>query len=541
MLDRTDRSVPRRSRRNGYVPNARSAPLLSWATERNHVDTPPQRNLIIAALFAGVGGIELGLHRGGHATALLCEADPAAIAVLEARFPGLPIETDVRRLSTLPPDTQLVTAGFPCQDLSQAGTTRGIDGTRSGLIGEVFRLLRKQRVPWLLIENVPFMLQLGRGRALEVIVSELEDLGYRWAYRVVDSRAFGLPQRRERVFLLASLEHDPRSVLFADDAGPPPEQPFDRRCAFGFYWTEGIRGLGWAVDAVPTLKGGSAVGIPSPPAILLPSGELVTPDLRDAERLQGFRAGWTLPAESVARRSTRWKLVGNAVTVRVSAWIGRRLAAPGNYDGTWDELLPRGAPWPRAASNVGSGRRASAVSAWPVRRPSPPLADFLKYPPRPLSLKAAEGFRARTRTSSLRFPPGFLEAVDAHIERMRQSARDGGQAIDAQGGTRGARPKATRSAARLIGRGARSHESHPPARYGCRTATSYRAPATRPPLSAPSRCCTRCPQATRYRVRSRPGSSLRRWLLLARLSAPRDHGESEPRVLGGEDPPEQAT
>src|SRR5690606_8248114 len=113
------------------------------------------------------------------------------------------------------------------------------------------------------------MLQLGKGKALDVIVNTLEDLGYRWAYRVVDSRAFGLPQRRERVFMIASLEEDPRHVLYADEAGPPSEDERDAEgrlgVACGFYWTEGLRGLGWAVDAVPTLKGGSTIGIPSPP------------------------------------------------------------------------------------------------------------------------------------------------------------------------------------------------------------------------------------------------------------------------------------
>src|SRR5262249_43455119 len=162
-----------------------------------------------------------------------------------------------------PRGTQLVAAGFPCQDLSQAGKTKGIEGSRSGLVAEVFRLLARDRVPWLLLENVPFMLQLAGGRALDVIIESIDALGYQWAYRVGASLAFGLPQRRERVFLLASRSEDPRGVLFADSAErPEPPSPW-HSVACGFYWTEGVRGLGWAVDAVPTLKGGSTVGIPS--------------------------------------------------------------------------------------------------------------------------------------------------------------------------------------------------------------------------------------------------------------------------------------
>ncbi|MEX0881222.1 MAG: DNA (cytosine-5-)-methyltransferase [Thermoanaerobaculia bacterium] len=374
----------------------------------------------VSGLFAGIGGLELGLGRAGHDTLLLCEIDDGARTVLQSRFAEISLTEDVRSMKALPTGTDLLAAGFPCQDLSQAGRTAGIEGSRSGLIGEVFRLLEKRRVPLVLLENVPFMLQLSRGRALEVIVSALEGLGYSWAYRVVDTRAFGLPQRRERVFLLAALDEDPRRVLLSDEAGEPERDEPRAEVAFGFYWTEGIRGLGWAVDAVPTLKGGSTIGIPSAPAILLPSGEIIQPDLRDAERLQGFPADWTEPAERVARRGHRWHLVGNAITVDVAAWIGRRLATPESYDPTGDRPLPKGQPWPRAAWNVGKGRFVADVSAWPERRPRIPLCDFLEFPGKPLSARATAGFLSRTAVSSLNFPPGFLQKVERHLERVRQ-------------------------------------------------------------------------------------------------------------------------
>jgi DNA (cytosine-5)-methyltransferase 1 len=372
----------------------------------------------VAGLFAGVGGLERGLHRAGHETVLLCENDPTATAVLRARFPGVKYHGDVTDLAKLPQRTTLVAAGFPCQDLSQAGQTAGIAGSRSGLVGEVFRLIAAQRTPWVLLENVPFMLQLSQGRAMEVITSTLEALGYRWAYRVVDARAFGLPQRRRRVYLLASLAGDPRSVLFADDAGHAEEPKVNEQgAACGFYWTEGIRGLGWAVNAVPTLKGGSTVGIPSPPAILLPNGQVVMPDIRDAERLQGFPANWTKAAETVARSGARWKLVGNAVSVPAAAWLGRRLAKPGRMK-DFPLAALNGTRWPTAAWNVGEGRVAVDASEWPIRRACPPLTDFLKYSPRMLSVKATRGFLQRTERSSLRFPFGFLDALRRHERRM---------------------------------------------------------------------------------------------------------------------------
>jgi DNA (cytosine-5)-methyltransferase 1 len=373
----------------------------------------------VAGLFAGVGGIERGLARSGHRATLLCENDSAASEVLRTRFPDVASCGDIRKLARLPRRTTLVAAGFPCQDLSQAGKTTGIAGARSGLVGEVFRLIEEHRTPWVLLENVPFMLQLGRGEAMNVITSALEALGYKWAYRVVDARAFGLPQRRRRVYLVASNEDDPRRVLFADEAGPVDEPKLNGHpLACGFYWTEGVRGLGWAVDAVPTLKGGSTIGIPSSPAILLPSGEVVTPDIRDAERLQGFPANWTKPAERVAKRGSRWKLVGNAVSVPAATWVGRRLRRPGSLLDF--ALAPMGDSkrWPTAAWNVGEGRMIVGASEWPVKRQYISLDAFLKYEPTLLSVRATSGFLRRTEVAKLRFPPGFIEAVQAHLESV---------------------------------------------------------------------------------------------------------------------------
>jgi DNA (cytosine-5)-methyltransferase 1 len=266
---------------------------------------------------------------------------------------------------------------------------------------------------------VPFMLHLGKGRALDVIVGELEHLGYKWAYRVVDARAFGVPQRRERVYLVATKDGHPTRVLFADEREQPAASKWRPGHAFGFYWTEGNRGLGAAVDAIPTLKGGSALGIPSAPAILMTNGRIITPDIRDAERMQGFPDGWTEPAEGVVRRNQRWKLVGNAVCVHVAEWIGRRLLRPGVYDGRLDPSLCASKPWPRAAWNDGEGRRIASLSAWPKTREFVPLPQFLRYPGTLLSAKATAGFLSRVQRSSLRVPDGFISALQRHLERVQ--------------------------------------------------------------------------------------------------------------------------
>lgn len=374
----------------------------------------------VAGLFAGIGGLESGLAMAGHETSLLCEIWEPARAVLAQKMKDVPCARDVRSLKSLPHEIDLLAGGFPCQDLSQAGRTAGIGGSKSGLVGEVFRLLDDRRIPWVVLENVSFMLQLDKGQAMSILIGAFEERGYRWAYRVVNTLAF-LPQRRERVILVATTtEIDPASVLFVDEAQPHLAETDLGARAHGFYWTEGVRGLGWAPDAIPTLKNGSTVGIASPPAILLPSGKVVTPDIRDAERLQGFQEDWTKTAEDVARASIRWSLVGNAVSVPVADWLGRRLARPGSYDGSRDDNLPDSGRWPKAARFDGRRRRAVAINAYPDWKPRPPLASFLMHEGKPLSARATKGFLSRTERASLRFADGFQDRLRDHLHRMER-------------------------------------------------------------------------------------------------------------------------
>ena len=392
------------------------------------VDAQQPRSYRVTGLFAGIGGLETGLHAADHSTAMLCEVWPAARAVLAQRFPGVLVEDDVRQLERLPENTEVVTAGFPCTDLSQAGRTAGIGGSQSGLVSYVFRLVDRGHPQWLVLENVRNMLPLDGGRAMRHLVSELEQRDYAWAYRVVDSRFTGVPQRRQRVLIVASRTEDPRGVLLADDAGEPGDEYFSSD-AFGFYWTEGLRGLGWARDATPTLKGGSTIGIPSPPGIWIPEApvgrQLVTPSIEDAEALQGFTRGWTSAAQADGRKSARWKLVGNAVTTGVAAWLGRRLAEPGSYDPAEAEPLRPGDRWPTAAWGGNGQRWKSQVSMWPQQQQYTHLHALLDHEQlTPLSHRAAAGFLERTQRAKLRFDPDFIVAVKNHVSAMERGQPD---------------------------------------------------------------------------------------------------------------------
>ncbi len=303
-----------------------------------------------------------------------------------------------------------------------AGSKSGIDGKVSSVVRHLFRLLPRSKVEWVVLENVYFMLQLDHGRAMRVLAESLEDLGYRWAYRVIDSISF-LPQRRRRVFMVASRSHDPRPVLF-DDSELSEKADNGREFHFnlplGFYWTEGRSGVGLTLNAIPPLKAGSGIGIPSPPAILRPDGVVGTPSLEDCERLQGFPAGWTLPAFPGGKQhDRRWRLVGNAVSVPVARWLAKRLTKRKEkveIDGALSPIKG-GRAWPAAGFNVEGVRYGLNVTSRVAKRKTPALLEVVKDNLRPLSSRAINGFLSRARSGGLRFPNGFLDRLEACARR----------------------------------------------------------------------------------------------------------------------------
>jgi DNA (cytosine-5)-methyltransferase 1 len=408
--------------------SARAPRGAQVAIGRNNVAVRSREDRVhrgrVVGLFAGIGGIELGLQRAGFESELFSEIDPAAAQILRRHFPGIEIKPDVTKLRRIP-KVEVIAGGFPCQDLSQAGGKVGIHGTRSGLVGEVFRLAESNhlRSSWLVLENVSYMLRLDRGRAMSYLTDELDAMGFAWAYRTIDARAFGLPQRRKRVLLVASRVHDPRPVLFGEESQPPPDLDVigaADRDAYGFYWTEGLRGLGWAEEATPTVKGGSTIGIPSPPAVWQPGRDFFgVPSIRDLERLQGFPADWT-QFENGDRRAerSRYRLVGNAVAVPVAEWLGRNLVDPGHCDVESGGRIT-GDKWPLAAWGAKGERYSAEASEWPQCTLGV-LSSFLTDELTPLSVRAAAGFRGRAERGKLRFADGFLPSMDRYIATRKK-------------------------------------------------------------------------------------------------------------------------
>lgn len=157
-------------------------------------------------LFAGYGGITLALEPWARPVAY-CERDEYCIAQLisrmgDGRLPVAPICTDVTQLHAwdFPTRIDLISGGFPCQDLSCAGKGAGLAGQRSGLFYEIMRLAQECRPAFIFLENVPAI----RTRGLRTVVGELADIGYDSRWCTVSAQQVGAPHKRERWFLLAA-------------------------------------------------------------------------------------------------------------------------------------------------------------------------------------------------------------------------------------------------------------------------------------------------------------------------------------------------
>lgn len=170
------------------------------------------RNL---SLFSGVGGLDLAAVEAGIETVAFCEIEPYPVKVLEKRFPGVKIYDDVRTITKdrlevdgiLP--INIISGGFPCQDLSVAGNQKGLTDeegniTRSGLWFEMFRIIQEVRPTWVVAENVRGAVNI----ALDTVTSNLESEGYEVRSIVIPACAVGAPHQRERLFIVGYSKHN---------------------------------------------------------------------------------------------------------------------------------------------------------------------------------------------------------------------------------------------------------------------------------------------------------------------------------------------
>jgi DNA (cytosine-5)-methyltransferase 1 len=168
-------------------------------------------------LFAGIGAFRLGLEKTGHECVWANEWLEKPRRIYARNFGEQPDGRDIRDITADDiPEAELLVGGFPCATFSVAGKRTGfsLEDTRGTLAFEMFRLARDKRIPYILFENVKGLLNHDQGRTFEIILQVLDDMGYDAQWELLDSQNFGIPQHRERIFLVANLRGKPRPKVF---------------------------------------------------------------------------------------------------------------------------------------------------------------------------------------------------------------------------------------------------------------------------------------------------------------------------------------
>ena len=360
------------------------------------------------SLFSGAGGLE-----AGEAEPILAvELDAQCRAVLARRFPSTELRGDVKTVDT-PPAADVVTGGWPCQDLSVAGKRRGLEGSRSGLFFELIRVAVAARARTIVAENVPNLLRMDGGRVMHRVLHELHGVGFpHIAWRTLDAREFGLPHQRRRVFLVASKDkYVPRAL----HRPISPFEPSPSRFAAGFYTTAGLQSICYSEGYIPTLKVGSALGISSPPGLFF-DGVVRKASATECLQLQGFDPG----DFSDVPESARYGMAGNAVAVPVGKFV-------------MDSVMPDQEiePFVCGHSSIGTAGCSDRGNVVTVDTgPSIPLADnlgsYIDWDDRePLSERAAHGLLDRLTRSGKPCPSALWERLAdiAGWDRKRQTPR----------------------------------------------------------------------------------------------------------------------
>lgn len=312
------------------------------------------------SLFTGVGGFDLAFDRAGHECAWQVEINASCRDVLARHWPDVKRYEDVKNVGrdNLEP-VDIICGGFPCQDVSIAGRRAGLDGERSGLWFEFHRILDDIKPRWAVIENVAGLLSSNGGRDFAEVVRGLVECGYGVSWRILDSKYFGVAQRRRRVFIVASFGNGSSAQVLFEREGLRRDTKTRRKAgagvagdvaaslntggnkgfrssvgehliAFGGNNTAGAIDIATACNAHGgndrsyPVRSGDYSGSVSSSRVDAVSGNFGVRRLTpiECERLQGFPDNFT----SGQSDSSRYRMMGNAVCVPVAEWIARRMA-----------------------------------------------------------------------------------------------------------------------------------------------------------------------------------------------------------------------
>lgn len=176
--------------------------------EKYDIPFPPEENpkFKFIDLFAGIGGFRLALQNLGGKCVFSSEWDANAQKTYQANFGEIPFG-DITKEETkeaIPNDFDILCAGFPCQAFSIAGHQKGFEDTRGTLFFDICRIVEEKQPKVIFLENVKHLIHHDKKRTFKVILESLSNLGYKVSYKILNARDFGLPQNRERIFIIAT-------------------------------------------------------------------------------------------------------------------------------------------------------------------------------------------------------------------------------------------------------------------------------------------------------------------------------------------------
>lgn len=307
-----------------------------------------------ASFFAGVGGIDMGFAQAGFDTVYANEIDPFAADTFEMNFDIKVDRRDIRDVNPEEiPDFDILHAGFPCQAFSVAGYRKGFDDEkgRGNLFFELVRIIREKKPRVAFFENVKNLVGHDNGNTFSVICKELNNLGYKIKYRVMNACEYGnVPQNRERIYIVAfkykkdysqfemplpiALSKTIRDVIDFKATVAPEFYYRKEKCEFYDKLTEGMKRketiYQWRrvyvrenkSNLVPTLTANMGTGGHNVPLILADSGEIRKLTPKECFMVQGFPVSFKLPDQSNCHL---YKQAGNSVVVPVIARIATNL------------------------------------------------------------------------------------------------------------------------------------------------------------------------------------------------------------------------
>ena len=170
-----------------------------------------QSKLTHGSLFSGIGGFELGAEMAGIDTLWNCEIEKFQGEILKNKFPHAERFTDITKTTGLR-YVDIISGGFPCQDISVAGKREGIKGKRSGLWSEMYRIIWEVRPKYVIIENSPALTISG----LEQVLCDLSKIRYNAEWQCISNYAFGYPHKRERLYLMPTPTKSDYKATFAN-------------------------------------------------------------------------------------------------------------------------------------------------------------------------------------------------------------------------------------------------------------------------------------------------------------------------------------